>query len=234
MIAARAVEAGRRRPGSTGTRAAAPCIAAAALCVAATLAACGDEGPFAVEVVDFSPGDGAGFGQDRMPGVVLGPPHGAGETQGSTDVVSLGTGGSITLRMGREIDDGDGADLIVFENAFKAATGALFAEPGEVAVSDDGARFVAFACAPGDPAPNGCAGLAPVLADGTDGTDGTDGVGVDATNPAVAGGDAFDLADIGVARARFVRISDRGSGGAPPSAGFDLDAVAVATHEAPP
>jgi hypothetical protein len=49
---------------------------------------------------------------------------------------------------------------------------------------------------------------------------------IDPTDPAVAGGDAFDLADIGVSRARFVRITDRadldGQNGV-----YDLDAVAI-------
>jgi hypothetical protein len=33
-----------------------------------------------------------------------------------------------------------------------------------------------------------------------------------------------------VSRARFVRITDRGHNHAAPSAGFDLDAVAIAKH----
>jgi hypothetical protein len=42
----------------------------------------------------------------------------------------------------------------------------------------------------------------------------------------VAGGDAFDLADIGVARARYVKITDRAdlTGSTPV---FDLDAVSI-------
>jgi hypothetical protein len=58
--------------------------------------------------------------------------------------------------------------------------------------------------------------------------------GIDPTDPAVAGGDAFDLADLGVASARYVRLDDRteeftGSGSPcnGDKAGFDLDAIAV-------
>ena len=46
--------------------------------------------PHAERVVSFTPGDAAGFGSDAMPGVVLGPPLGRGESAGSLDVLSLG------------------------------------------------------------------------------------------------------------------------------------------------
>ncbi len=182
----------------------------------------GATSPFAVAVVSFTPGAGAGFGQDAMPGVVLGPPHpGASTSEGSTDVVSLGRGGAIVLELGVAAEDGDGPDLLVFENPFESALGSFF-EAGEVAVSDDGATFTAFSCAPDDPAPNGCAGFGVVTA--------ADAAA--ATDPEASGGDAFDLAAIGVARARFVRIVDASDG--PTGAnttGFDLDAVAVVDHD---
>jgi hypothetical protein len=55
---------------------------------------------------------------------------------------------------------------------------------------------------------------------------------VDPTDPAVAGGDAFDLAEVGLPRARFVRIRDGGTSDyAGVSGGFDLDAVAVVNGE---
>ena len=41
--------------------------------------------PFADEVVGYQIGTGGGAGLDRMPGVVLGPPHGGGPFHGSTD-----------------------------------------------------------------------------------------------------------------------------------------------------
>lgn len=178
--------------------------------------------PFAIGVTAFEPGPGAGFGQDRMPDVVLGPPRGGGVLAGSTDVVALGVGGTITLELGVAAIDGPGPDLIVFENAFHVGGRATtFAEPAIVEVSDDGATFVAFACAH-DQAPEyaGCAGVAAVHASPEN--------GIDPTDPQAAGGDAFDLADVGVARARFVRIRDAGGGAeGGDTAGFDLDAVAV-------
>jgi hypothetical protein len=178
-------------------------------------------------VVSFTPGEGAGFGQSSMPGVVLGPPRGGGANAGSLDVVSLGRGGSIVLAFERAIVDGPGPDLIVYENAFVVDERTAFREAGIVAASEDGETFVEWPCAADDEAANfpGCAGVTPSLSSPAN--------GVDPTDPARAGGDAFDLADIGLAQARFVRITDGGHNryGAP-SGGFDLDAVAV-VHEAP-
>lgn len=202
----------------------------ASLVVAAACPGCGgpldsgaqEDSPFAVEVVSYEAGVNAGFGQERMPDVVLGAPRGGQTAAGSTDVLSLGIGGAIVLRLGRAIVDGDGPDLIVFENAFLVGGTQVFAEPGEVSVSADGVSFETFPCTPDAEIPNGCAGVTPVLAG--------DLVDVDATNPLTAGGDAFDLADVGLPRALFVRVIDKGDGGAAPSAGFDLDAVA-SVHE---
>ena len=179
--------------------------------------------PFADEVVSFEP-VGAGTGADDLPGVVLGPPMGGGELRGSSDIVSLGCGGSIVLRFDPPvITDRPGPDLIVFENAFVSG-GGVFAEPGQVAVSADGETFLEFPC---DPVTlEGCAGISPVFA--------SPGVCIDPTDPAVAGGDAFDLADVGLSEASYVRITDRSAENddasrwcSAASAGFDLDAVAV-------
>lgn len=177
---------------------------------------------FAVSVVDVTYGEGAGFGQDAMPGVVLGPPQGTGSVSGSLDVVSLGNGGVITLGFGDQtILDGEGPDFIVFENAFYAGgdEDAPFAELGTVEVSADGETWTAFPCDAVEAPYGACAGWHPVFAGPTDPT-------IDPQDPAAAGGDAFDLADIGVPSARFVRITDRadltGLSGA-----FDLDAIAL-------
>ena len=75
--------------------------------------------PFADVVVSYDPGEGAGFGQEDFPSIVLGPPMGGGENAGSLDVLSLGENGSIILEMtDGAIVDGPGADFIVFENPF--------------------------------------------------------------------------------------------------------------------
>lgn len=178
--------------------------------------------PFADEVVAFHPGSHAGFGSDRFPEVVLGPPKGGGLQTGSFDVLSLGIGGDIVLKSATPFFNGPGPDLIVFENAFYAGGNpqAPFAEPGEVAVSQDGLQFFAFPCASGnrDAFYPGCAGVHPVLAN-------PELNAIDPTDPAAAGGDAFDLESLGLPWARYVRIRDLGSGGGGNSAGFDLDAV---------
>jgi len=177
----------------------------------------GEPDPYADAVTRFEPGEGAGFGQERMPGVVLGPPSGAGNTAGSTDVVSLGRSGVIELEFTDFLAiDGPGVDLLVFENGFNG-----FFEQGDVAVSEDGVQWHDFVC------DGGCAGLHPVSANPSK--------GISATDPSVAGGDGFDLADVGLTRVRFVRITDTGHNTfyGPPGGGFDLDAVAIVNGQLP-
>jgi len=180
-----------------------------------------DGAPFAAHVVRADVGEGGGFGEDALPWVVTGPPTGGGDAQGSLDVLSLGAGGVVELELGLDVVDGPGADLVVFENAFKGA-GLVFSEAGEIALSLDGEEWTTFPCDPTGTVPNGCAGMTPVYA-----TDAASALGDD------AGGDAFDLADIGLARARFVRVTDRAPRplGDDGKAGFDLDAVAVRNAE---
>ncbi len=184
-------------------------------------AAVGD--PFADSVVSFTPGIGAGYGQDGYPDVVLGGPQAPGDGGGSLDVLSLGLSGEIVLAFDDVgLVDGQGPDLLVFENPFVG-----WYEPGYVAVSEDGVTWSEWPCDPTDAGGMypGCAGVGLVYAN--------DDNSVDAADPAAAGGDAFDLADLGVARARFVRVRDGGQGdGSGTSAGFDLDALAVVNGEA--
>jgi len=174
--------------------------------------------PFADRVVSFTPGPGASFGHDKMPGVVLGAPQGGGVKAGGLDVVALGKGGAIVLAFDDiELLDGPGPDLLVFENPFST-----WLETGYVAASGDGLTWHEWPCAAEDAAGGfpGCAGVHPVLANPEN--------GLDATDPKVAGGDAFDLADLGMTHARFVRIRDSGLNPVdPPGGGFDLDAIAV-------
>ncbi len=177
---------------------------------------------FAVSVESVVYGEGAGFGQALMPGIVFGPPEGAGELSGSLHVVSLGNGGAITLGFGDQaIIDGDGPDFIVFENAFYAGGNpeAPFAELATVEVSRDGASWTAYPCN-AEVSPYGtCAGWNPVFSNPADPS-------IEPNDPNAAGGDAFDLADIAMDDVRFIRITDRadltGLNGA-----FDLDAIAL-------
>ncbi len=99
--------------------------------------------PYADRLVSFAPGPSAGFGADKLPAVVLGPPKGAGTAAGSLDVVSLGKGGTIVLALDDQpLVDGPGPDLLVFENPF-----AGYVETGRVAVSADGTVWHEWPCA---------------------------------------------------------------------------------------
>lgn len=182
--------------------------------------------PYASHLESFSPGDGAGFNRAKLPDIVLGPPRGLGTDQGSLDVVSLGSGGEIVLGFGeRAIVDGPGPDLIVFENPFWPGgdPSQVFAELGEVAVSEDGETWSTFACdGNGDGAGHfaGCAGVSPTLE--------FDAEALLPLDPEQSGGDVFDLAELGLERARFVKIHDLGTlEPAGTTSGFDLDAVGV-------
>lgn len=175
-------------------------------------------GPFADRVVSFKPGPNAGFGQDRLPGVVLGPPQGGGDASGGLDVLSLGKEGCIVLEFTdiAAVDE-PGPDLLVFENPFGG-----FLETGVVSVSADGVAWKEFPCAANDMANRfpGCAGTHAVYSSPEN--------GIPPTDPARAGGDPFDLRDVGLARATFVRVCDSGANTyAGVSGGFDLDAVVV-------
>lgn len=175
-----------------------------------------DDG-FADRVVRFEPGANAGFGAGAMPGIVLGPPQGGGDGAGGLHVVSLGHAGVIELAFDETIIDGPGPDLIVFENAFST-----WLETGRVSVSLDGTSWHTFPCAADNAAAGfpGCAGTHPVHAHPDN--------GIDPHAPAAAGGDAYDLADLGLASIRFVRIEDTGQNPyVGNSGGFDLDAVAA-------
>lgn len=179
---------------------------------------------YATDVESFTIGDGAGFNRDKLPDIVLGPPQGRGTGQGSLDVISLGSGGDIVLGFGgRSIVDGPGADLIVFENPFWPGgdPSQVFAELGEVSVSEDGESWHAFSCdtsGDGEGHYPGCAGVTPTLAFDPD--------RVVPLDPANTGGDAFDLAELGLSRARFVKVRDLGTlTPAAMTGGFDLDAI---------
>lgn len=179
-------------------------------------------------VESFEPGEAAGFGAEQYPEVIYGEPLGNGNTQGSTDVLSLGRQGTITLGFGgNAIVDGPGVDFIVFENPFLHGSmgDQVFSELAEVSVSSDGQTWVSFPCAAESMPPTGCAGHAPVFANGD--------LEISAFDPAVSGGDPFDLSTVGLAEVRFVRIRDIEGAGAAPTAGFDLDAIAIINAKVP-
>jgi hypothetical protein len=182
---------------------------------------------FAQAVREVRYGAGAGFGQSGLPAIVLGAPRGKGSASGSTHVLSLGSGGEIILDLGScPAVDGAGPDFIIFENAFFIGgnPAAPYAELAAVSASDDGVAFVNFPCSSAAYPYDGCAGWHPVFSNPEN--------AISPFDAATAGGDAFDLANVGLARARFIRIVDLGlSGAAGGTAGFDLDAVAVVNGE---
>lgn len=174
---------------------------------------------FVTGIVDHRFGTGQDHNQvGGFPGALYGPPH-AGS---SASVVSLGNGGYVVVEFaGNAIIDGPGVDFTVFENPFGS-----FRELATVAVSEDGLTWHDFPCTAGRRALDFgyCAGVSPVLSRPDN--------GVDPLDPNVSGGDSYDLHDIGVMRARYVRITDRpdldGVDGV-----FDLDAVAIVNAECP-
>jgi hypothetical protein len=192
------------------------------------------------------------------PGIVLGPPGNATPTTGSFAVMSLGHGGQITLEFtDKELIDGDGPDFIVFENPFFCTAVPLtssddysvFAEPGIVAASEDGIDFRTF--------PYNATALSQVISLCTGKTLLQQLIGLMGITPSFTGnytipddplvfdptapggvsghgGDAFDLATVGLTRARFIRITDPnlpiGISGS--SEGLDLGGI-VALHAQP-
>ncbi|MDO8527909.1 MAG: hypothetical protein Q7T03_09515 [Deltaproteobacteria bacterium] len=181
----------------------------------------------------FAPGPGSRFGQDSMETWLLGPPYGGGFYIQSGDVVSLGNGGEIILGFPRYFPvNGSGPDFIIFENAFQPrGSTSLFAEPAIVSVSQDGINFISFPCNLNPPY-DGCAGTHAVYAN-------PDLNDLNPRDPATAGGDAFDLAEVGLRYIQFIKIKDSnlklaGDGAVQTGqAGFDLDAIAI-VHGAKP
>jgi hypothetical protein len=178
---------------------------------------------FVTRVVAHEFGSGQSFGQDKFPESVFGPPRGGLCCGGSLDVTSLGDGGWVVLEFENNvIVDGDGPDFLIFENAFvpsDAPPESVFAELGEVSVSQDGETWFTFPCTAESYPFGDCAGWHATFAN-------VDTNSVDPTDPSVAGGDPFDLSELGLGWARYVRIQDRPEldGGA---GTFDLDAAAI-------
>lgn len=195
-----------------------------ALLLMFTIAASAQSDPWADAVVSVEYGPGAGFGQDYFPDNVLGSPSpDATPTAPAADpseVLTLGSGGVIVLAFeDGGIEDGPGVDVIVYENAFAVGGGeTIYRETALVAFSEDGTTWVTV---PYDTTTfAGLAGVTPTNSASW------------SSDPLASGGDGFDLADVGLEHASYIRLTDseglvRDSG---PS--FDLDAVAVLHGEA--
>lgn len=168
------------------------------------------------------------------------PERALGQAQGtSTDIVSLGTGGQITLTFADPIANGTGADFAVFENGFSAN----FLELARVEVSSDGFNFFAFDVFSLTPSPVSAFGsLDPTDIDGFAGKY-QQGWGTPFDLAVLAGVNGLDINN--VSYVRLLDVVGDGSefddtlaaqGGPNPiydpylttgSAGFDLDAIGV-------
>ena len=189
---------------------------------------------WATGVVAYGPGAEAAAYTDAR--AALGPATGV-----STEVVTLGRGGTITLELAAACADRDGAELAVFENALGEAS-SLFAELAYVEVSSNGTDFARFPVATTRTEPVGAYGR----------IDTGQYSGFAGLHPAGTG-TAFDLAElrgsaevaegpVDLDAVRFVRLVDvvgdgreTDASGTPvydpypttDTAGFDLDGVAL-------
>jgi hypothetical protein len=151
-------------------------------------------------VVDAPGATGEGFGDATL---AVNGVHGGGNIAGSVDVYSLGYDERPYVVLGwtgARVTNGPGADLVVFENAFRTTWAAdeWFMDPAIVEVSLDGETWVAFPhdyvatdetmYSPHEDDWIGFAGVTPVVFD----SDET----MDAFDP-LSGGDTFDLDALG-------------------------------------
>jgi hypothetical protein len=184
-------------------------------------------------ILEFLPGSNAGFGVEFFPGNALGPPQGTLNAQTPNDrpedVLALGTGGSITYEFStHRIIDLPGPDFTVFENPVEPIghPEQSFVDSALVAVSADGQQWHSF---PVDLVSTataklmlknnyvGFAGVQPSYSSTAN--------GISPYDPTVSGGDQFDLADLGLAWIRFIRITDTGEGNYRPSYDIDGDLI---------
>ncbi len=187
---------------------------------------------WASAVVSYEPGENLSP-QWKDTSKALGPAEGK-----TTEVVSLGEGGRITVAFEEPLSDGTGPDLVVFENSFSDT----FLELAFVEVSSDGKHFVRFDTTYLGTAPIGEYGtLDPTLIDGFAGKYRA-GWGTPFDLATLAGKAAItdDTLDLtAVTHVRLVDVKGDGSmsdsNGYPvfdpypthESAGFDLDAIGV-------
>jgi len=213
---------------------------------------------FADRLVSVIPGINGGFGAANLPDNVLGPPNGTGSAQtpnaSPTDLFTLGTGGEIVLAFDHNrIIDQPGPDLIVFENPVQPLgfPDQSYVECATVSASADGISWHTFPFSIDSTATqdlklksnyHGLAGVNATLSSPSN--------GLSPFDPASGGGDGFDLADVGLSSAKYIRINDTGTTaigsnnipisdygnlldpppdqpGVSTTAGFDLDAVSA-------
>jgi hypothetical protein len=181
------------------------------------------QSPWVSAVVDYRFGTSQTFGQssEYFPANVIGPVSVVSSlnapSSSPTDIVSIGKGGYITVTFESPILDGPGADFIVFENPFLYAGGQVFDEWLRVEASADGDTWYAF---PYDT----------ITGEGFAGRTPTAPAPADYRNPATSGGDAFDIALLGLDTVRYIRLWDATEYQTPDRLAAELDAV-VAIHQ---
>lgn len=143
------------------------------------------------------------------------------------EILSIGLNGEIIVGLKHNlIIDKDGADFTIFENTFiNQFNEVVYAEPAIISVSKDGINYIEF---PYDILTlEGLAGTKPTIGSNNP------------FNPLKSGGNAFDLATIGIDSVRYIKIKDiteqilnnpDHSNYDPTLSGFDLDAVAIINH----
>lgn len=184
-------------------------------------------------IAEFTPGVNAGFGSDYFPDNALGVPHGTINAQtpndNPEDILSLGTGGSITYEFStNRIIDLPGTDFTIFENPVEPISHPeqIFADTAIVSVSTDGTTWTAF---PVDLVSTatldlrlkanyiGFAGVQPSYSAPDN--------GISPYDPTVSGGDQFDLADLNLPWIRFIKITDSGDVRLTPTYDKDGDVI---------
>lgn len=178
---------------------------------------------FPDEVFFVRYGTGAGFGHTYFPSNILGAPDTSARatvpSANEREILTLGFGGEIILKfLDGGIRNGQGLDFTIFENAFLHTVSLqVFRETALVAVSEDGINWIQF---PVDSLSfRGLAGVTPTNGD------------KDYYNPMESGGDSFDLSDVGLERAIYLKITDAGDLIRDSGPSFDLDAIVVLNGE---
>ena len=202
------------------------------------LVGCTNGAPWADVVID-APGADQELDGFSDPHFAVNGARGGGLSAGGTDVYSLDRDGPRThLVVGfsdLQVVDGEGPDFVVFENAFQISSGGNFMDPTLVEVSRDGEVWHPFPATfagttyDNDPALwEGFAGIQPVVHDVDDRST------PDVDDPE-AGGDRFDLADLGLDSVTQIRLSAApGVPNEPVSNGPDIDAVYALNYEPVP
>lgn len=196
-------------------------------------------------------GDDAGYGTNFFPDNIHGLPSGKspGAPQiGSDELLSLGSGGWVTLKFKKPINNGPGPDIRVFENPFIVNGNEFvsFTETAYVEVSQDGETFYRFPASVDETDPEyfvnpynfqNLAGVFPVYANDNVDPFGSQIFSADGTRELGEGpgGDDFDLDNLSkdLGWIQYIRIIDTNGeikdfgdvSPGDPTGGFDLDAV---------